>query len=87
MGVDRGNSMIFSRETMKVGGKIAIPDSHISTEEGEIIDVANVGITVKYRGHYDQIGFYSFDWLNQQYGGDRLSPSKISPPYDDPIPF
>lgn len=76
--------MHFDKYTMKKGGKVTIPGSFVNTGEGEIVEVTNAGIVVLYNeGKNEQISFYSFEWLNQEYGGGR---NKEPPPWDDPIP-
>lgn len=80
--------MTFDRHSFKVGGKIIVPDSMSNTGEGEIIESAGAGITVQYDNKLGkQICFYSFDWLNQQYGDRTVQTSSDDPPWDDPIPF
>lgn len=71
--------MIFSRETLAVGGLIATPDSFVSKEPGEIIGLTNAGIQVLYqkKGGGAQQAFYSYDWLNQQYGNLDSEPPDV----------
>lgn len=78
--------MIFSKDTMQVGGKIALPDSLIAKtcgfDEGEIVEVNNASIKVRYDRTPEEKGkifaIYTFLWLNRTYGGKSL---------DDKIPF
>lgn len=63
--------MIFSTDTMKVGGKVLVPDSLVSkTFFGEIVEVNRLGIKVRYfkNSSKDQVVFYTFHWLRQMYG-------------------
>ncbi len=80
--------MIFSTDTMKVGGKVLIPDSMVSkTFFGEIVEVNRLGIKVRYfkNSSKDQMCFYTFHWLRNMYGDKP----KINPAEDlnDEIPF
>lgn len=79
--------MIFSKDTMQVGGKIALPDSLIAKtcgfEEGEIVEINDSRIKVRYRkeGQESNIfAIYTFRWLNMTYGDNKGD-------LDDKIPF
>lgn len=80
--------MIFSKETMEVGAEIVVPHSWTNKGPGRIIEVTAQRIVVKYRVDngilpYEQTCSYSFEWLNEKYGPNRVEP----PPPDDAAPF
>ena len=79
--------MIFNRDTLEVGGKIALPDSLIAKtcgfEEGEIVEINDSRIKVRYskEGQKSNIfAIYTFRWLNMTYGDNKGD-------LDDKIPF
>jgi hypothetical protein len=62
--------MIFSKDTIKVGGLITVPDGFVSKGAGEIVGTTNAGIQVIYNkdGGGASQAFYAYAWLNQMYG-------------------
>lgn len=79
--------MVFNRDTLEVGGKIALPDSLIAKtcgfEEGEIVEINDSRIKVRYskEGQKSNIfAIYTFRWLNMTYGDNKGD-------LDDKIPF
>lgn len=62
--------MVFSRESLAVGGMISVPDSFMNKGPGEIVGCTPAGINVMYnKGTGRQaLAFYAYDWLNQMYG-------------------
>jgi hypothetical protein len=75
---------VFGVHTMKVGGKVIVPDSMVSKVDfGEIVEVNRLGIKVRYfKGSTkEQNCFYTFHWLNNMYG------PKPREDLNDEIPF
>jgi hypothetical protein len=75
---------VFGTHTMKVGGKVIVPDSMVSKVDfGEIVEVNRLGIKVRYfkGSSKDQMCFYTFHWLNNMYG------PRAREDLNDEIPF
>jgi hypothetical protein len=68
----------LSEKSFEVGGFVTIPHSLMGgAPRGQIVNVTKVGISVVHKDAQESVfrGFYSYDWLNHQYG-----------PPNDPVP-
>lgn len=62
-------SQRFDDKSFEVGGKIVIPDSFVSKEEGTILHVDRGSITVEWNfGQTKKIAMVSYTFLNAHYG-------------------
>ncbi len=72
--------MKFNKDSFEVGGKVVIPGSFMNSKEaGEIVGTTEVGINVVYNKNKinKQMAFYSYSWLEQEYG-DKPLPSALA---------